>query len=81
MNNHLWVTQYEPGELNAAGYYINQSKGGEGLPKWTRANRAIENQDIVLWYLSSALDLFSVSARCVSFIDHISRLNSSPLFI
>jgi primary-amine oxidase len=50
MNAHLWVTQYEPGELNAAGYYINQSKGGEGLPKWTRANRAIENQDIVLWY-------------------------------
>lgn len=50
MNAHLWVTQYEPSELNAAGYYINQGKGGEGLPKWTKANRALENQDIVLWY-------------------------------
>jgi primary-amine oxidase len=36
--------------MNAAGYYINQSKGGEGLPKWTSANRAIENQDIVVCY-------------------------------
>jgi len=50
MNAHLWVTQYEPSELNAAGYYINQGKGGEGLPKWTKANRALENQDIALWY-------------------------------
>ena len=50
MNNHLWVTQFAPDEMNAAGFYINQSKGGEGLPKWTKGNRAIENQDIVLWY-------------------------------
>jgi primary-amine oxidase len=50
LNAHLWVTQYEPTETNAAGYYINQSKGGEGLPKWTAANRSIENQDVVLWY-------------------------------
>ena len=50
MNNHLWVTKFAPDEMNAAGFYINQSKGGEGLPKWTKGNRAIENQDIVLWY-------------------------------
>ena len=50
VNNHLWVTQYAPEEMNAAGFYINQSKGGDGLPKWTSGNRAIENQDVVLWY-------------------------------
>jgi len=50
LNAHLWVTPYDPTQMNAAGYYINQSKGGEGLSKWTSANRAIENQDVVLWY-------------------------------
>lgn len=50
VNHHLWVTQHAPEETNAAGFYVNQSKGGDGLPKWTRGNRAIENQDVVLWY-------------------------------
>ncbi len=50
MNNHLWVTPHAPDEMNAAGFYINQSRGGDGLPNWTKGNRAIENQDIVLWY-------------------------------
>ncbi|HEY7545364.1 MAG TPA: primary-amine oxidase, partial [Blastocatellia bacterium] len=27
MNAHLWATEYAPDEMNAAGYYINQSKG------------------------------------------------------
>ncbi len=50
VNAHLWATRFEPTEMNAAGYYINQSKGGDGLTKWTAANRTIENQDVVLWY-------------------------------
>jgi len=47
---HLWVTPYNPREKYAAGIYPNQSKGGEGLPDWTKANRSIVNTDIVLWY-------------------------------
>ncbi len=47
---HLWVTPYEPRERYAAGTYPNQSKGGDGLPAWTSADRAIENTDLVLWY-------------------------------
>ena len=47
---HLWVTPYQPRERYAAGLYPNQSKGGDGLPRWTSANRAIQNTDIVLWY-------------------------------
>ena len=47
---HLWVTPYDPGERYAAGTYPNQSKGGDGLPAWTSADRSIVNTDLVLWY-------------------------------
>ena len=48
--HHLWVTPYRAEERHAAGDYITQSQGGDGLPAWTRANRPIENTDIVVWY-------------------------------
>ena len=47
---HLWVTPHDRQERYAAGLYPNQSKGGDGLPRWTSADRSIENTDIVLWY-------------------------------
>jgi primary-amine oxidase len=50
MMQHLWVTPYNPQERYPAGNYPNQHPGGEGLPAWTQANRAIANTDIVLWY-------------------------------
>ncbi|MBD1806288.1 primary-amine oxidase [Microcoleus sp. FACHB-SPT15] len=50
MTKHLWVTPYHPEERFAAGDYPNQHPGGEGLPTWTRANRSIENTNIVVWY-------------------------------
>ncbi|MBE9179925.1 primary-amine oxidase [Oculatella sp. LEGE 06141] len=50
MTKHLWVTPYAPDERFSAGNYPNQHPGGEGLPKWTEANRAIDNTDVVLWY-------------------------------
>ncbi len=50
INNHLWATRYSPQELYAAGVYPNQSKGGDGLPKFVANNEAIENQDVVIWY-------------------------------
>ncbi|UJW28263.1 primary-amine oxidase [Saccharothrix sp. AJ9571] len=47
---HLWVTRYAPGERYAAGDFVNQSPGGEGLPAYTAAGRDIDGQDIVLWH-------------------------------
>jgi primary-amine oxidase len=47
---HLWVTPFHPAERFPAGDYPNQHPGGAGLPTWTKADRPIEDADIVLWY-------------------------------
>lgn len=49
-DHQVWVTPYRDNERWAAGDYPTQSKVGEGLPAWTKANRPIDNTDIVLWY-------------------------------
>ena len=50
LNSHVWVTPYRALEMYAGGDYPNQSRGGDGLPRWAAANRPIRNHDIVLWY-------------------------------
>jgi len=50
VNHHVWVTPYRDDEKYAAGDYPNQSGGGDGLTKWTRADRSIANTDVVFWY-------------------------------
>jgi primary-amine oxidase len=50
INNHFWATRFNPLELGAAGDYPNQSKGGDGLPRFVANNEPIENQDVVVWY-------------------------------
>lgn len=50
INSHFWATRYSATELYAAGDYPNQSKGGDGLPKFAADNSAIEDQDVVIWY-------------------------------
>ena len=50
LNAHVWVTPYSDAERYAGGEFPNQSQGGDGLVKWTAANRPVENRDIVLWY-------------------------------
>jgi primary-amine oxidase len=49
--SNLWVTPYRPDERYPSGEYPNQNPGGDGLPKWTAANREIVSTDLVLWYV------------------------------
>lgn len=50
LNAQLWATPYDPAELYAAGDYVTQSQGGDGLVRWVKADRSIEGKDVVLWY-------------------------------
>jgi primary-amine oxidase len=50
INAHFWATAYDRTQLYAAGFYANQSRGDDGLPVWTRANRSLQDSDVVIWY-------------------------------
>ena len=50
VDHHVWVTPFDELEGFAAGDYPNQGTGGDGLAKWTDADRSIANRDIVFWY-------------------------------
>ena len=47
----LWVTPNSPDERWPAGEFVNQSFEDTGLGQWTKANRSIDNTDVVLWYV------------------------------
>lgn len=63
----LWVTQYDDEQMFAAGFYCNQSEGGDGLPKWTETKKSVNNEDIVIWLT------FGVT-QCVSFANNCNFL-------
>ncbi|MHC5858823.1 primary-amine oxidase [Nostoc sp.] len=48
--HHVWVTKYKPSELYAGGDYPNQTRPGQGLPKYIADDEALMGEDIVLWY-------------------------------
>jgi len=47
---NLWVTPYAAAERRAAGDHPNQHAGGDGLPRWTAANRSVVGTDVVVWH-------------------------------
>lgn len=53
-SKHLWVTPYSPSERYGAGNYVWQNPGPDGLPRWTQADRSVENTDVVVWYVVGA---------------------------
>ena len=47
---HLFVTQYEPTERYAAGDFVHQNPGGDGITKFTAGDRPVDGEDIVVWH-------------------------------
>lgn len=47
----MWVTKFAENEKYPAGFYTNQSKGNDGIVSWTSADRNIENEDVVVYYV------------------------------
>ena len=50
-NYNLWVTRYHRNQEYAAGRYINQNPGPDGLPKYIKDDESLVNKDVVLWAL------------------------------
>ncbi|MCU1351991.1 MAG: primary-amine oxidase, partial [Acidimicrobiales bacterium] len=48
--HNLWVTPATPDERRAAGDHPNQHPGGDGLPRWTKADRSLVDASIVVWH-------------------------------
>lgn len=65
LRHTLWVTPYDRDERWPCGDFPNQSTTPGGLPVWTRAERPVEDADIVLWYVFG--------------IHHITRVEDWPI--
>ena len=50
LKKQLWVSPYQEAEKYASGLYTNPEFELSGLPVWTKANRNLVNEDLVLWY-------------------------------
>lgn len=87
----VWVTPNRPGERWPAGEFVNQSGPGLGLPRWTAANRSIENTDVVVWYTFGInhitrpedwpvmpVDIVSFWLKPVAFFDRTPALDVAP---
>ena len=81
MYKHLWVTPYDPKERYAAGDYPAQHPGGEGLPRWTAADRPVADTDLVAWYAFGAHHVTGPEDWPVMPVQHIGfKLKPSGFF-
>nr|WP_097321653.1 primary-amine oxidase [Actinoplanes atraurantiacus] len=47
---HLWVTAQDDTERYPSGRFVNQNAGTTGIDTWTKQDRDIDGQDIVVWH-------------------------------
>jgi primary-amine oxidase len=50
----LWATPYDPTQRFAAGEYVAQNPGPDGLVAYTAGDRSLVDSDLVLWYTVGA---------------------------
>lgn len=50
INYTIWNTAYDASQRYAGGELAFASTGEDSLPQWVKANRPINNKDIVTWY-------------------------------
>jgi primary-amine oxidase len=50
----LWATPHDPAQRYAAGTYVPQNPGPDGLVSWTEGDRSLVDSDLVLWYTIGA---------------------------
>ena len=65
IGHQLWVSRYSEHERWPSGDYPTQSIDDTGLPAWMAADRSLENEDVVLWYVFG--------------IHHITRVEDWPV--
>lgn len=51
VQNHLWVSAFDPDELYPCGEFMNYSDGTGDIKEFVDRDRPIENADIVLWHV------------------------------
>jgi primary-amine oxidase len=47
---HLFVTAYDPAERYAAGDFVHQNPGGDGITRYIADDASIDGEDIVVWH-------------------------------
>ena len=52
--NQIWATPYDPEQRHAAGTYVAQNPGPDGLVAYTAGDRSIVDADLVVWYTMGA---------------------------
>ena len=50
LDAQFWATPYDASQQYAGGSYVNQTRGDAGIEEWIKADRSIDQQDVVLWY-------------------------------
>jgi primary-amine oxidase len=87
----LWVTAYDAEQRWPCGEFCNQSATDAGLPEWVKAERPLQDADVVLWHVFGIhhitrpedwpvmpVDTVSFALKPVGFFDRNPALDVAP---